>query len=251
MRCVLLVVAWSLCVPLAQAAGLAGTFVTDAPGGRIVAKISIQGTRLTGIIDVAGSSTINLAGGVTGNYASGTATSNDGVGAFEAAVEGDTLQLTLSQKAGPNQQAATLPLVFQRASSDVAAQPRSETPAQGAKPSPQGGGGDQRLIGSWVSQNLVTSGAASMASEQFLVFGADGSYSYGKGRAVAGGADWSHDAGAGGETERGSWRAQAGLLYLLDQNGQWTRVGKYGLTEDGRTMMITYDRGGKKLWSRR
>ncbi|HWC03047.1 MAG TPA: hypothetical protein VHF87_09755 [Methylomirabilota bacterium] len=40
------------------------------------------------------------------------------------------------------------------------------------------------------------------------------------------------------------------MLYLAGPSGQWQRVGRYGVTEDGQTMRITYDAGGRKLWSR-
>jgi len=38
--------------------------------------------------------------------------------------------------------------------------------------------------------------------------------------------------------------------YIVGQNGQRARIGIYGLTEDGLTMRITYDHGGRKVWSR-
>jgi hypothetical protein len=98
---------------------------------------------------------------------------------------------------------------------------------------------------------MISSGDASMTSEQVLIFRADGSYTYGQGRAVAGGSGWSFDGGQGGATERGRWRTEGEILYLAGQNGQWQRIGRYGMTEDGQTMRITYDRGGRKLWSRR
>jgi hypothetical protein len=127
------------------------------------------------------------------------------------------------------------------------ARPSSPAPT----PSEPGHASDKRLIGNWVHQNLITSGNASFASEEFLSFRADGAYSYGKGRSVAGGGNWSYDGGRGSGGENGRWRASDGVLYMLDQNGQWSRIGKYGFTEDLSTMRITYDRGGKKLWSRR
>lgn len=79
---------------------------------------------------------------------------------------------------------------------------------------------------------------------------ADGSYFYGKGRSVAGGGNWSWDGGSSEVSERGRWRARDGVLFVLGQNRQWARVGTYGMTDDGSTMRITYDGGGRKLWSR-
>jgi hypothetical protein len=40
------------------------------------------------------------------------------------------------------------------------------------------------------------------------------------------------------------------VLFVLGQNGQWARVGTYGMNDDGSTMRITYDGGGGKSWSR-
>ena len=40
------------------------------------------------------------------------------------------------------------------------------------------------------------------------------------------------------------------MLFLAGSEGPWRRIGRYGMTEDGQTMRITYDRGGRKLWSR-
>jgi hypothetical protein len=40
------------------------------------------------------------------------------------------------------------------------------------------------------------------------------------------------------------------VLFVLGQNGQWTRAGTYCMTGDGSTMHITYDGGSRKLWSR-
>jgi hypothetical protein len=125
-------------------------------------------------------------------------------------------------------------------------------PDQPSSSVPEGVGGDNQLIGTWVYQSLITSGDASYASESFQTFHADGTYSYGKGSTVAGGGGWSYNGGNGdGDSENGYWRAQDGVIYTSSSNSQWYRIGKYGMTEDGSTMRITYDNGNKKLWSRR
>ena len=61
---------------------------------------------------------------------------------------------------------------------------------------------------------MITSGDASMTSEERLVFRADGSYARGSGRAVAGGSGWSYDGGSGGPGEQGRWRTEDGVLFL-------------------------------------
>lgn len=227
----------------AQEAGLAGTYTLDAPGGRFVARIDVKGNALSGAIDLNGNRMLDLAGAVNGNYSRGNVSSKDGAGTYEAQVSGNVLDLVISQQAGPRQRAATLPLKFRRAEAAAASKP---VPGGATDASV----GDRRLVGHWVYQEILGGGGASLASEEHLVFRADGNYAYGKGRTAGGGADWSYDGGSGGDVERGRWRANNGVLFVLVQDGQWARVGTYGMTDDGSTMRITYDGGGKKLWSR-
>lgn len=247
MRLLMLLAVW-LFVPFAYAQlpldDLSGTYALQTPRGLMVVRIEVTGGRLAGTLDVPGSSTIALRGDALGRYALGTISSPVDTGEFEALVEGDTLALKLSQKA------QTVPLRLQRVDTSTAAAPPGKVPAPSPGPPVQAGPRDPRLVGTWVGQTQITSGDASMASEEFLVFRADGSYAYGRGRAVAGGSTWSYE-GGGGATERGQWRAEDGIYYILGQNGQWKRVGRYGMTDDGQTMRIIYDAGGRKLWSRR
>lgn len=223
--------AWGSAAP---AAGLGGTYVAENQQVRVIARLDEKGGRLTGTIEFGGQARINLVGVVTDNAARGSATSKDGTGEFEARVNGDTLSVIISQKDGPNQKAARLPLLFQRAG------------ALDAK----GSGGDPQLVGRWSYQNLIVSGNASFASEEHLVFKADGSYVYGKGATAAGAGDWSFDGGKGGDREHGLWRARNGVLFVQGDDAQWIRIGAYGMTGDGKAMRITYDGGGKKLWTR-
>ena len=248
MRLLMLLAGW-LFVSLAHAqlppGDLTGTYALQTQQGQMVVRIEVTGGRLAGTLDVPGSSTIALRGNALGRYARGTMISPVDTGEFEALVEGDTLALTLSTKA------QTVPLRLKRVDTSTAAAPPGKVPAPSPAPPVQGGAGDVRLVGTWVGQTLITSGDASMASEDFLVLRADGSYAYGKGRAVAGGSGWSFEGGGGGATEQGRWRAEDGVYYILGQNGQWKRIGRYGMTDDGQTMRIIYDAGGRKLWSRR
>lgn len=225
---------------LADAAGLAGTYVLDGPGGQLVVRFEQVGSTLHGSLETEGRNVVDFAGMASGTKAHGAATSKDGSGTFEASVDGDTLNLVLAQPAGPGQKAATLPLQLRR----------EAAPGSGSKPLTDLGG-DPRLVGDWVSEDVITSGTASMATEEYLAFRADGAYAYGKGRSVASGADWSYDGGVDKGMERGRWRAKDSVLFLVAPTGQWTRVGRYGMTDDGRALRITYDRGGRKLWTRR
>jgi hypothetical protein len=250
MRMLMLLTAWSVSfLSIAHAQGppddLTGTYAVQTPRGVMVVRIEVSGGRLAGTLDVPGTSTIALRGQTLGQYARGTMSSGSESGEFEALVQGETLSLRLSTKT------ESVPLQLQRVNPSAAASPSAPVPAPRPGPPVRTGAGDPRLVGTWVGQSMISSGDASMTSEQFLVFHADGSYAYGQGRAVAGGSGWSYDGGAGGATERGRWRTEDNLLYLSSQPGQWKRIGRYGMTEDGQTMRIIYDAGGRKLWSRR
>ena len=223
---------------------LPGAYAVETPRGRIVVRLEVVGGRITGTLDAPGSRTITLSGSALGRYARGTMSSGVDTGEFEALVDGDALNLRLSQGT------ESLPLTLQRVDASAAAPPPGPSPPPDVGPPVPGQGGDPRLVGTWVGQTLITSGDASMASEEFLIFRADGSYSYGKGRSVAGGSGWSFE-GGGGPTENGRWRAEDSVFYVLQPDGRWGRVGRYGMTDDGQTMRIIYDGGGRKLWSRR
>lgn len=221
------------------AADLAGAYIFEGPNGTIGVKFDVKGAVLTGVLQVGGQPFAQFAGTAQGSTGRGTATSRDGDGGFEASVDGDVLDLVLTQEAGPNRQAGRLPLRLTRIGA-VTAPPPVAT----------GLAGDIRLVGNWVAQDVITSGNTSMATEEYLAFRADGSFLYGKGRSVAGGGDWSWESGGAG-AERGQWRAADGVLFAQPASGQWARVGRYGMTDDGSTMRITTDQGEKKLWSRR
>lgn len=98
----------------AQAAGFGGIYIVENPQVRILAKLESSGERLVGIVEVGGRVRINLVGAIQGNLARGSATSQDGAGAFEAQVEGDTLGITIAQPEDRNHRAARLSLVLQR-----------------------------------------------------------------------------------------------------------------------------------------
>ncbi len=232
----------------AQAPGLAGTYQLSLPGGIVTLRLEVKGTALTGALEAQGQTAATLSGTVSGDKASGRAVSSGGEGSFAIALSGDVLRLTLSQEDGPQQRAGSLPMEFRRAGAAAAAPPPVVPPAS---PSAGDVAGDPRLVGDWSYQDVIVSGSASMASEERISFRADGTFVYAKGRSVAGGTDWSYDGGPGGSAERGRWRAQNGVLFVARSSGDWVRVGTYGMTEDGRTMRVIYDQGGRKLWSRR
>lgn len=245
MRLLLLCVL-SLLAGSVAAAPLDGTWQLDTAQGTFTARLVTQGRAVIGTIDVAGRSTISLTGTLQGDAAAGLASTDEGVGRFEARVQGDALELVLSQEDGPNQRAARLPLSFRRVQ---AAAP----PVPGGKPAPAAGdaGGDGRLVGTWEWQEVISSGGASFAQSEWLVIRADGTFAWNKGAAAAGGAGWSYDGGSGGDGMRGRWRARGGVLFAQGADGAWMRVGTYGMTDDGAAMRISYDGGDRRIWQRR
>lgn len=237
----------SLLVGAVVAAPLDGTWQLDTAQGTLTARLITQGRAVTGTIHVAGRATISLNGALQGDgAAAGLASTDDGVGRFEARAQGDALELVLSQEDGPNQRAMRLPLSFRRV---LAAAP----PVPGGKPAPAAGdaGGDARLVGTWEWQDVISSGGASFAQSEWLVIRADGSFAWNKGAAAAGGAGWSYDGGSGGDGMQGRWKAQGGVLFAQGADGAWMRVGTYGMTDTGETMRITYDGGDRRIWQRR
>jgi hypothetical protein len=242
-------VAWllaSLAHAQAPPEDLTGTYATDTPRGAIVVRIEVVGGQLVGTLDAPGSRRIVLSGTARGPYARGLISSGGDTGEFEALVEGQILTLRLASRT------EVVPLRLQRVNQTTATPTPSPESAPAPRPGPPvaDGTGDARLVGTWSAQTMISSGDASMTSEERLVFRADGSYARGSGRAVAGGSGWSYDGGSGGPGEQGRWRTEDGVLYLAGTDGAWRRIGRYGMTDDGRTMRITYDRGGRKLWNR-
>jgi len=254
-RLVRMVLMW-VCLavaPGAWAQSLAGTWQSELPGGSMTLRLQVRGNVVSGVIESGGRLIANLSGTAQGDSARGAASAPEGQGSFEIQVRQDSMSLVLEQEAGPQQQAARLPLAFRRVS-NVPSQSASSgagTPSRTPVPDAAEVGGDPRLVGRWSSQDVIVSSGASLASEQLLALGADGTVAYARGRAAGGGAGWSFDGGAGGGAERGRWRARDGSLFIERANGQWTRIGRYGMTDDGRILRIIDDAGGRTLWSRR
>lgn len=230
---------------------LAGVWRADLATGSLTMRLEQRGVTVSGVIESGGRLIANLSGTAQGDSARGAASSPDGEGSFEARATQDTLSFVLAQEAGPRQQAARLPLEFRRVSHSAAAPGGTGAASRPTTRPATAPAGDPRLVGRWSHQDVIVSSGASFASEQFLAFAEDGSVVYVRGRAAGGGAGWSFDGGSGGGGERGRWRASEGQLFLERPDGQWARIGRYGMTEDGRTLRIIDESGARTLWSRR
>ncbi len=241
MRTMILVASWLL-VCVCEAAGFPGSYVLEHAYGRIDVNLDQKGGRLIGTVNFMGKAKLPLAGNVMGNRANGTLLAKDGAGVFEAVVQGDVLTLTIAQSAELEQPLTGMPLQFSRVHAGPA--------GAAARQEPNAPTGDPRLVGSWVYQDLLASGNVSQASEEHMLFEPNGSYAYARTDPGAGTRSRSFAARSRDQTTRTRWRADAGVLYLLE-NEAWVTLGRYAISDDGQAMRITYRAGNRKLWSRR
>ena len=241
MRVVILLASWLL-AGVCQAAGFAGSYAMDHAYGRISARLDQKGDLLSGKVNFMGKAQMDLAGRVIGGRASGTIAAKDGDGVFEAVMHGDVLTLTIARSSAPEGPLAGVPLQLRR----IGSPPENAAPVT-APNSPKS---DPRLVGSWTYDDFLAGGSASQSSEEHMEFGADGSYAYARTEPGNGLPNRSFSARNRDKTGRTRWRAQAGVLYLLGNEG-WDMLGRYTLSDDGKKLRIVYRSGSRKLWSRR
>ena len=111
---------------------------------------------------------------------------------------------------------------------------------------------DARLFGNWVHTNIYVSGTTSAASEKYVQFNTNGTFTHQNGRFVGGGDSGSFDSGGGSPATHGRWQTQdSNLYYLVDGESNWVNYGHYGFSSDRRTMRIVFANGNKELWERR
>ena len=239
---VLAVFGYATLASSAFAAAMTGTYRLDSPHGAVTATIEVHGDQLTGSIDFFGKSTATLDGNLQGeNTASGSISSKQGTAAFAATLHNDTLELTLFQGGGAKP-GATPSFTLLRTVPATAIVDTTPTAINV---------GDKRLIGSWVYRDEYISEEDSAARNEYLEFHGDGTYVFNKSGDATEGSMRSSAAGKMRKPENGNWRAQDGVLYVMNKGGaDWIRVGLYEMKENGRSMRISYERGNRKRWTR-
>jgi len=115
---------------------------------------------------------------------------------------------------------------------------------------PTSGTLDPTLVGTWVHEKIINSGAASFASFNTLMtlqLNADGSVTQWS-RAVGGGGDWSYD--SPGEVQySGHWRSQGGMLMVrLAGAADYQPAAYYRFSDQ---YLVTESNTGKMIWQRR
>jgi hypothetical protein len=109
---------------------------------------------------------------------------------------------------------------------------------------------DPALVGTWVHEQQINSGAASfaaMSTQMILQLSADGRVSQWT-RSVAGGADWHHD--SPGELQySGRWQNVDGLLMVqLQGHSDYQPAARYHFSEQ---YLVTDSNTGKLIWQKR
>lgn len=236
---------------LAQTAEFSGTYqgiMANLPTALVLEQ---QGSALTGTMQPQNESPYTISGTVSGRMARGEMvyTRNGATFGFEARLNDSGLTWTTTLFGVPLPQTAT---DFQREGELAETKPHPSVPGGDRSREPADWARDQRLVGSWSYSESYTSGDFSVASEQFVAFEADGTYSLSRGGLAGGGSAGSFDTGSGGEISSGQWRTQDQILYIMEAGTtRWEPYGRYGLTDDQTTLMVTFPDGEKKIWERR
>lgn len=106
---------------------------------------------------------------------------------------------------------------------------------------------DPRLVGVWLWTDASFGGDVSITLQERLILNADGTYAYGDARAVGGGTGFGVDTGTDGSAETGRWRTD-GSVVLISQGGDYAPYARY--STDGRSLLLTFADGSKRLWQR-
>lgn len=144
---------------------------------------------------------------------------------------------------GQSGQSSQLQLTFSRGSGPVSSPSSNMGQSQ---PSYSNVQRDQRLIGGWRYTQSYTSGDFSAVSEWYMQLNADGTYRYGDGQVMGGGAGSSFDSGQGG-VETGQWKTENKVIYFNEGYG-WQPYATYIV--DSNSMLFKFDSGSKELWDR-
>lgn len=225
----------------ASAAPFAGTFKVTVDGETSTLTIEQSGAELRGRID-----NIPLRGKTDGEAAQIELLNPDtgAVGATgQLTLRGNEIVAVLTMNRPQTGQPVQLPpLTFTPIAASSSA-PASPAPAATANDEQH----DQRVVGRWLYTWTAASNGFTAAVDTFFVLKSDGTYEYGDGKAAAGGPDSSFVSDRGNVTT-GQWRTENKILFLKQDGGEWTRVAKYLI--DNSNMMLIYNNGSKKVWSR-
>lgn len=240
--------------PLAQNAtpsGFAGNYLGNLNGVQANMNLQQQGNQLSGTIN-AGGYMYQLQGTVQGNNSQGQILDpqTQGQMSYQAMLNGNTINMTLTTQNPYSGQPQQLSLQFQKGNSTQ----QNPNNAYNQSQSTAGNQGnnyaerDQRLVGIWSRSESYNSGDFGFATQESMQVLADGTYLVGDSRVIGGGPGITGDTGnSNGVSARGQWKTQGNIIYISEGAG-WQPFARYYV--EGYKMMLTFGDGTKQVWSR-
>jgi|GEM_PF-3799808 len=207
-------------------------------------QLNVQGNNMSGKITDNSGYQYNLKGQIQGMQMNGkmTDTGTNNQFDFQANKNGNNIAMLVMI---PNQygQIQQLNLQFTKGNPPVQQQNTGLT-------GNSNGQIDNRLVGAWSNSSTSNSGNFSMSSSVTLQLNQDGTYFYGNGRVVFGGASSFGDTGQDGSGNKGKWKIQNKTIYITDgQANQWYPFAGYYL--EGYKLLLKFADGSKQIWYRK
>jgi hypothetical protein len=216
-----------------QSSGFDGDYIGQIQGTATNLRLATRGNALSGNAN-AGGYLYNLTGTVQGQHGAGQLQDpqNGAVMGFEAALQGDTLLLSIS--GGVN----NVTLQFQR--QPAGALNTDEIKDRTTDHSTL----DPVLLGEWMRSQSMSGGGIAVVTQERLRINPDGTFLMYDAKAV--GPTGTHQ---GSETLSGQWRTEQGIIHVKGP-GQpdWMPYGRYIV--QGGSLMFTLADGTRELWQR-
>jgi hypothetical protein len=222
-----------------HASSFDGDYIGQIQGTTTSLRLATQGNVLSGNANAAGY-IYNLSGTVQGNHCAGQLQDpqNGAAMGFEAALEGDTLTLSI---AFPDLYAGgfnNVTLQFQRrtAGSQNTAEVDDGTTDQSHL--------DPILLGEWMRSQSMSGGGIAVVTQERLRINPDGTFLMYDSKAVG-------PTGTiqGSETLAGRWRTVQGIIHVkVSGQPNWLPYGRYIV--QGGSLMFTLADGTRELWQR-
>jgi hypothetical protein len=199
-----------------------------------------------------GAISLNVRARLDGSHLSGALVDPVG-GAEVAGLHGthrdNQLDVTMSVTDPASGQRQSIRAVLLR--SGVTPGPMAQPPS-GARKAPDGSI-DPRLVGAWVHERQINSGAgaggfASFSTVRTLELGADGRVSQWS-ESIGGGGDWSYGSGGPKLEYQGAWYARDGVVHVrLDGQSEFVAATRYRFVD---SYLVTENDDGRINWRRR
>lgn len=216
-----------------------GDYIGQIQGTTTSLRLATQGNVLSGNANAAGY-IYNLSGTVQGHHCAGQLQDpqNGAAMGFEAALEGDTLTLSIA-----------FPDLYAGGFNNVTLQFQRQTAGSQSTPEVDDGTTDPShldpiLLGEWMRSQSMSGGGIAVVTQERLRINPDGTFLMYDSKAVG-------PTGTiqGSETLAGKWRTERGIIQVK-VSGQlnWLPYGRYIV--QGGSLMFTLAEGTRELWQR-